>query len=184
MTDQEEASALLASIAGTERRTREFLVYARAGDYMILWGVLLGIGYALSERVVPYTQDLWLAIQAAGFVGTGVITWRAARCRETGRSPLVVVRPLLAVCVVIGFGSLWTSLAHFGWREQSAFWPSFCAAILFVFGLWAGRAFCVGGALVFALTLGGFFWAGPWFDLWLAALCSSALILGGLWLRR
>ena len=151
---------------------------------MILWGVLLGLGYALGERVIPHTQQLWLAIQAIGFVGTGLITWRAPRWREAGRSPLVMIRPMITVGVLIGFGTLWTGLAHFGWREQSAFWPSFCAAILFVFGLWAGRIFSIGGALVFALTMAGYFRAGDWFDIWLAVTCGGALILGGLWLRR
>ncbi|MEI9997069.1 MAG: hypothetical protein WDM91_20910 [Rhizomicrobium sp.] len=183
-TEREEASALLQGIAGTEKRTREILTYARAGDYMILWGILWVVGYAFGDRIWPYTRALWWTLDGIGIAGTGVITWRAVRCMAPQASRFLLLRPLVGIVVLIGFGTMWTWLAHFGGREQSAFWPTFCAALLFVFGLWAGRALAAGGALVFALTMAGYFWSGPWFDLWLAGTSGGALILGGLWLRR
>ena len=183
--EQDEASALLASVAGTERRTREILVYARAGDYMILWGVLWVIGLAVSDRLGLYTRTLWLGLDAIGFAGTAYITWRAVSCREPGSDArIIVLRVLAASLTFMGFGTLWVSLAHFGWREQAAFWPSFVTASLFVLGLWAGRAFSIVGALLFATTMAGYFWSGPWLDLWLAVTCGGALIAGGFWLRR
>jgi hypothetical protein len=183
-TEQQEASALLASVAGTEKRTREFLVYARAGDYMILWGVLWMIGYAAENWAGRYSHDIWLALDAFGLAGTALITYNAARCIEPGRRRFIYVRPLLSVLVLIGFGALWIWLAHFGWREQAAFWPTLCGALLFCFGLWAGRTLSIAAVIVVALTMGGYFWAGPWFDLWLAVTCGGALIAGGVWLRR
>src|ERR1700729_2581119 len=101
MTDQEEASALLASVAGTERRTREFLIYARAGDYMILWGALWVIGYAFGDRLGRHAHDLWLALDALGLAGTAIIPWRAVSCREPGAARLAVVRPVIAILVFI-----------------------------------------------------------------------------------
>jgi hypothetical protein len=181
--DPNEAGALLKGIDGAEKRTREFLVYARAGDYMILWGVLWVAGYGLSDFVWPYTHAVWLALDAVGIVGTALITWRASRGKPQA-SRYLFVRPLAAIFVMIGFGALWIWLAKFGVRQESAFWPTLCGALLFCFGLWAGRTLSIGAAIIAALTLAGYFWAGPWFDLWLAATCGGALILGGLWLRR
>ncbi|HWD28681.1 MAG TPA: hypothetical protein VG387_16030 [Rhizomicrobium sp.] len=184
-TDQEEATALLASVAGTERRTREFLVYARAGDYMILWGILWVVGFAFSDRLGAHTRTLWLCLDAIGFAGTAYITWRAVSSREPGSTARnVALRTVVASLTFMGFGTLWVDLAHFGWREQSAFWPSFVTACLFVLGLWAGRAFSIVGALLFATTMAGYFFLGPWLDLWLAVTCGGALIAGGFWLRR
>ncbi|MEI9991046.1 MAG: hypothetical protein WDM86_13500 [Rhizomicrobium sp.] len=182
--DPHEADALLKGVEGIEKRTRELLVYARAGDYMILWGVLWAIGFGLGEHLRPYTYDFWLVLEAIGIAGTAIITWRAASCIEPGRRRFVYVRPVIATLVMIGFGTLWVWLAHFGGREQSAFWPTLCGALLFCFGLWAGRTLSIAAAVVVALTMAGYFWSGPWFDLWIAVTCGGALILGGLWLRR
>ena len=182
--DPHEADALLKGVEGVEKRTREFVVYTRAGDYMILWGVLWALGYAFGDALSPYTHAYWLTLDAIGIAGTCLLIWRTARCIEPGRRRVIVVRPLIAVLVMMGFGMLWVWLAHFGGREQSAFWPTLCGALLFCFGLWAGRTLSIAAAAVIALTMAGYFWAGPWFDLWLAVTTGGALILGGLWLRR
>ncbi|HXC55628.1 MAG TPA: hypothetical protein VNU97_10045 [Rhizomicrobium sp.] len=182
--DPGEAGALLKSVAGAEKRTREFLVYARAGDYMILWGVLWAIGYSCETWAWQYSHTLWLTLDAIGLAGTSLITWRASRALRPDVSHFLFLRPLLAACVLFGFGTLWIWLARFGVREQAAFWPTFCGVLLFVFGLWAGRTLCIAAALIVALTLAGYFGVGVWFDLWLAVTCGGALILGGIWLRR
>ncbi len=182
--DPQEAGALLKGVEGVEKRTREILVYARAGDYMILWGVIWAVGYAAENWAGHYAYDIWLALDAIGLAGTALVTYNAARCIEPGRRHLIYVRPLAAILALIGFGTLWIRLAHFGWREQAAFWPTLCAMLLFCFGLWAGRTLSIAAAAVIALTMAGYFWAGPWFDLWLAVTCGGALILGGVWLRR
>jgi len=182
--DPQEADALLKGVEGVEKRTRELLVYARAGDYMILWGVLWVIGYGGEFWAWHYAHDIWLSLDAIGIVGTCLIIWRTTRCIEPGRRRFIFVRPLISILVLMGFGILWVWLANFGGREQSAFWPTLCGALLFCFGLWAGRTLSIAAALVVALTMAGYFWSGPWFGLWLAVTCGGALILGGLWLRR
>jgi len=182
--DPNEADALLKSVEGVEKRTREILIYARAGDYMILWGVLWVIGYGGEFWVWPRAHDIWLSLDAVGIAGTCLIIWRTTRSIEPGRRRFLFVRPLISILVMMGFGILWVWLANFGGREQSAFWPTLCGALLFCFGLWSGRTLSIAAALVVALTMAGYFWAGPWFSLWLAVTCGGALILGGLWLRR
>jgi hypothetical protein len=178
-----EADALLRGIAGTEKRTREFLVYARAGDFMILWGVLWVFGYAFGDHLWPHTRAFWWTLDAIGFVGTALLIRYARDCAGPERR-FLFVRPLISILALIGFGTMWTTLAHFDGRAQSAFWPTFCASLLFCFGLWAGRTLSIGAAAIVALTMAGYFWSGPWFDLWLAVTTGGGLILGGLWLRR
>ena len=40
------------------------------------------------------------------------------------------------------------------------------------------------GAGITALTLIGYFFAGAWFELWMAFVDGGGLMLGGLWMRR
>jgi hypothetical protein len=51
-------------------------------------------------------------------------------------------------------------------------------------GLWLGRFFMLCGLSVTALSVLGFFWAGDWFDLWMAVANGGGLIACGLALRR
>ena len=40
------------------------------------------------------------------------------------------------------------------------------------------------GTTIITLTLIGYFFAGPWFELWMALVNGGGLLLGGLWMRR
>ena len=40
------------------------------------------------------------------------------------------------------------------------------------------------GFSISALALAGYFWAGDWFELWMAFVDGGGLMLGGLWMRR
>jgi hypothetical protein len=51
-------------------------------------------------------------------------------------------------------------------------------------GLWLGPAFVAIGVGVTALTLVGYFVAGPWFELWMAVVYGGGLMLGGYWMRH
>ena len=40
-------------------------------------------------------------------------------------------------------------------------------------GLWFGHAFVAIGLAISALALAGYFWAGDWFDLWMASSTAA-----------
>ena len=75
-------------------------------------------------------------------------------------------------------------IGKFGPRELDAFWPTLFEFGYALAGLWFGRAFTIIGVSLAALILAGYFWAGPAFDLYLAAVNGGGLILCGLWMRR
>jgi hypothetical protein len=80
---------------------------------------------------------------------------------------------------------LWTTgLAHFTPRQLGAFWPIYFMLVYTVVGLWVGNAFVAIGLGITALTLIGYFFAGPWFELWMAVANGGGLMLGGFWMRR
>jgi uncharacterized membrane protein YjjP (DUF1212 family) len=53
-----------------------------------------------------------------------------------------------------------------------------------VAGLWIGPAFLVIGVATTALTVIGYFYVGPWFDLYMAFVNGGGLVLAGAWMRR
>ena len=84
------------------------------------------------------------------------------------------------------FGSLWQRrLGHFTPRQIGAFWPIYFMLLYTIAGLWVGLAPSSRSALaIIALTLIGYFFIGPAFELWMAFVNGGGLMLGGLWMRR
>ena len=63
---------------------------------------------------------------------------------------------------------------------MGTFWPIYFMLLYII----AGYAFVAIGLAISALALAGSFWAGGWFDLWMAFVNGGGLMLGGLWMRR
>ena len=180
--DPQQAAAALGEIAGVEQRTRRVLVYGQVGLIMMLWGVLDALGY-VSEHFQPrHAARIWLAVNGIGLLATVVLTRLGPRLDGAAARGRLVIWALL---VLIGYGLVWSLLlGNFTPRQLGAFWSTLFMCGYVLLGLWLGRAFIVLGLAVTALTLIGYFWLGPWFQLWMAAVDGGGLILGGLWLRR
>ncbi len=174
--DREEASALLADVAGMERRTREFLTYAKVSQSFILWGFIWFIGYACTHFFKAQAGRIWLGLNLIGIAASFVLSQR-------GRPNQIQWRIPATVLVFIGFGMLWLNLGHFGWREQAAFWPTLFSFALVLFGMWVGRALMVSALVLTVLSLAGYWTTGNYYDIWMAVVGGGALIGIDLWLR-
>ena len=103
---------------------------------------------------------------------------------------MVYLAPLLSTLlfvVFIGFGFVFLCIVgntHLMPRQLSAFWPTYYMTVYAVAGLWLGPAFVVIAAAIMALTLIGYFYSGPWFDLWMAFVNGGGLLIAGAWMRR
>jgi hypothetical protein len=94
-------------------------------------------------------------------------------------------RLLAASVLFIVFGCILSiGVGHLRQRQMDAFWPIYFMMAYTIIGLWFGYAFVAIGAGITALTLIGYFFAGDWFYLWMAAVDGGGLVLGGLWMRR
>ena len=175
--DPREAASALDEIAGIERRVREALYYGGSAGLLIVWA----IGHTITQFSPVNAGLAWLLLDAFGVVGAIVISVRRAQARRRVRD----WRLGAAFIITIGFGLLWQCLlGGEQWREISVFWATLFMFTYILAGLWIGRFFIVCGVAVTALTLAGYFWAGPWFELWMAVVGGGSLVLGGLWLRR
>jgi hypothetical protein len=65
-----------------------------------------------------------------------------------------------------------------------AFQPSLFLLGLMLVGLWLGRFFVILGLVGIVLIVIGYLQAEPWLRLWMVAVQSGTLILGGVWLGR
>ncbi|MBV9420760.1 MAG: hypothetical protein JO348_13385 [Alphaproteobacteria bacterium] len=182
--DREEAGALLNAVEGIEGRVRQLLLYAHVSDYLFLWGTIWFVGFIGDYLLKDRAALLWLALQGIGLIGTVLIVARHRRDAGT-QNWAMVARAGISVIAVIGFGTLWLSLFHVGWREEVTFWPTFLSFLLFLVGLWAGRTLALAAVAIFAISLLGYFVAtGPYLLLWMAVAGGGSMLAGGVWLRR
>ncbi len=149
---------------------------------LILWGALTAAGYVMSHLWPRYAGYVWIAVYTAGIAGSFAIS--AFDYAHTGVRTFDT-RVFAAFVLFLAFGFLWTSgLAQFTPRQLGAFWPIYFMLVYSIVGLWIGPAFVAIGLCITAATLIGYFFAGPWFDLWMAVVNGGGLIVGGLWMRR
>jgi hypothetical protein len=181
MIDSKQASEALAEIDDIVRRVRQSRIYNLASLLMIMWGGLVFAGNVASFAWPRYSGLIWIAVNATGVAGSfAVSAWTYSR---TGVRTFDW-RMLIAFVLFFGFGLTVCSLGHFGSRETGTFWAIYFMLVYTIAGLWVGNAFVVIGLAIAALTLIGYFFAGPWFEPWMAVVNGGGLVLGGLWMRR
>jgi hypothetical protein len=179
--DRTEAALALDDIEAVVKRVRVSLFYRQASVAMILWGIVVAIGYALSYAFPAEAGRIWLSLDVVGFVAM-IVLLRSSLGEDHGQ---IEWRLVSAIALFYAFGFLWSSfLGRFGAREIAAFWPTLIMFGYTVAGLWLGRAFIFIGVALTALTLVGYLSTGPWFNLYLAVVNGGGLILCGIWMRR
>jgi hypothetical protein len=180
--DSKQATEALNEIDDIVRRVRQSRIYNVASLMMIMWGALTCYGYVATALWPRYAGYAWLSVYVVGIAGW--FTIGALGYKRSGVSGFDL-RTLAAFVLFFAFGFLWTTgLVHFTPRQLSAFWPIYFMLVYTIVGLWVGWAFSAIGLGITALTLIGYFFAGTWFELWMAVVNGGGLMLGGLWMRR
>jgi hypothetical protein len=180
--DAKEAASALSDIASIAHRVRQSTTYNLASLMLILWGVLVFAGNVATYLWPQQGGYIWIVANALGFLGSCAIGAFESRRTKLRNFDL---RAVAAFLLFFAFGILWSiGLGHFTPRQLGVFWPTYFMMIYTIVGLWVGWAFVAIGLGITALTLIGYFFSGPWFDLWMAMVNGGGLILGGLWMRR
>jgi hypothetical protein len=181
--DPSEAATSLEEIATVERRTREAVFYARSSAMFMMWGVLVAGGYGFTELYPRSARLIWLAVTAVGCAATAAII--AVRMRTRPRATRDW-RLIWAMVALAAFGAAWSYLLSPVVPRQMmyGFQPSLFLLGIILAGLWLGRFFVVLGFVGLLLIAVGYLQPEPWLRLWMAAVQSGTLILGGLWLGR
>jgi hypothetical protein len=176
-----EAGAMLADVDAIVAKVKRSRLYRRTGAVTILWGAAILLGHLAQTAAPSWAFWVWRLEDPLGVAGTLLLLLRG----RTSVGMRVPLRMLGAFALFFAFGFAWSELiGHFGPRELAVFWPTLFLFGYALAGLWFGAAFAALGLGVSALTLAGYFWAGPWLDLWLAVVDGGGFILCGLWMRR
>lgn len=179
--DSREAQAALADINDMVARVRQSRIYETASLIMIVTGVLVIVGNLATVATPRYGGTIWIGINVLSVLSVAAIS--IVLYRRTGVRAFDF-RVLAAFLFFYAFGVFANRLGHFGWRETSAFWPTYFMLFYCIAGLWFGRAFLAIGLGITALTLIGYFFiTGITFLLWMAAANGGGLILSGFWMR-
>ncbi|MGD0108169.1 MAG: hypothetical protein ABSC06_29660 [Rhodopila sp.] len=182
--DRESAVTSLTAIEHAERRTSQAIFYGIASSFLILWGGVTAAGYLLGQAWPRHAGTVWPVLMVIGYAVTVAMT-RRNRTGLTGRQMTLGWRLICAQFALIGFGvCVVTTLGPFSGRQLDAFWPLLFMLGYVLAGIWVGRFFVLSGVAIAGLTIGGFWWSGPWFPLWMALVNGGGLLLGGFWLRR
>lgn len=180
--DSSEAIAALNDIEAVTRRVRQSKFYRISSSMMVLWGVLTAAGNLVTYLSPVHARMAWIGVYVLGIAGTLAVAG-LENARGTVRA--FDYRVLAAYLLFFAFGFLWTAgLQQMPPRLLGVFWPTYFMLAYAIAGLWFGLAFVAIGLGIAALTLIGYFFAGAWFDLWMAVVNGGGLVLGGLWMRR
>jgi hypothetical protein len=179
--DRSDASASLNEIDAVQKKTREVLIYSGSSISLLIWGGLVTCGYVFTHFAPGQAGPVWLLVFVIGLAsGFGIRAWRART-----KTNVWDARIHYALIVMVCFGAYWATLiSPARYREIAAFWPTLFMFGYVIAGFWVGKFFTYCGVIVTALTIVGYFWLGPWFYLWMAAVSGGGMIAGGLWLRR
>jgi hypothetical protein len=181
MIDKTEAAAALDDIAQIAQRVRQSLFYRVSSSVLMLWGVLVFGGYMVSFLAPRYAGATWIGIYVVGFAGTTAL----GGFHHVAGTKSFDWRIAGTFILYVGFGYLMSfGMFHLLPRQLSAFWPTYIMLAYSIAGLWLGPAFLVIGIATTALTVIGYFYVGPWFDLYMAFVNGVGLIIAGAWMRR
>jgi hypothetical protein len=179
--DPREAASALSDIEHIVRRVRQSRIYDLASQMMVMWGVLVFVGYLVTYFVPRYAFIGWIAVYVVGIAGWA---WLSVANQPRSGVRTFGLKFFLAFVMFFAFGAFCCVFGHFGPRQLSTFWPIYFMLMYGIAGLWFGYAFIAIGVAVTALTLVGYFYLGGAFDLWMAFVNGGGLLLSGLWMRR
>jgi hypothetical protein len=175
----DEAGEMLAEVETVIARVKQSRVYPTASIIMVFWGVLDLVGNLFALATGRWTGYMWIAFDAFGVLATALMLTRLRRGSSFDW------RFIGAAALFFGFGLVWSLvLAGMRARELNAFWPTLFLFGYALAGLRFGRLFTFLGLGLTPLIIVGYFWAGPWYGLYLAAVNGGGLILCGYAMRR
>jgi hypothetical protein len=180
--DRNEAAQALSDVDDIAARVRQSRIYNLSSFILIYWGSLMFVTYFVATFIERPKRLLWLTASVIGVVGTFAISLFV---HEKSGVRTFDWRVLAAFVLFFSFGLFWAvGIARLPGRELNAFWATYWMLAYSLAGLWLGFGFLAIGLGITALTLIGYFFAGSWFELWMAFVNGGGLILGGLWMRR
>jgi hypothetical protein len=185
----EDAVQSLAQVEEVMSKTRQSLVSAYAGSFLVLWGFIWVVSY-LGTYFFPVRANLiWSISDALGIIGTVFIIRRQYGQGPVKRNPSdkqFVLRTILFWPVVLVYAFAWLSIMKPGHGiELNAFLVTTVMFAYVVMGLWFGSWLMFAlGIVVTGFTLAGFHLVPvEYYCLWMAITAGGCLLGTGLYMK-
>lgn len=181
---REDAARALEDAAEAAGRSQRLAGYRGASGFLLLWGVIWGIGDLVSYVDGRAGQWTWLAGDIIGAMGSILLGLRLKANRADlsprGRiaAPLLIMSAIVLFATGVGIVSPLRSMA----QAQAVGGLTVGCAYIAMGAVRGVRIAAIGAAMV-VITLGGWVFAHEQFMLWMALAGGGGLLLGGLWLR-
>lgn len=184
---KDEAAAALADIQETTRRGSTLRGYRIGGPIMMLWSLIWMLGY-LGMGLLPSHQWgwVWLVLDTVGAVGSILLARPADKAARTagakGAQHSLKMLGGMAVAVIFVMSTFYV-LRPTDPNAYLAFPGLMVGTIYAAVGVFVARRYLGIGAVMFALTLVGFYAFPEALAFWMAS-ASLAMFVSGVWLAR
>ena len=180
-----DAKSALHAAGKSEEYSLTLYHYEMASPYLLLWGILWIIAGIISALSPDNTKMAWLIVDTVGIVVTGYLVVGDARRFDKYNARSEWLRFMAAVVVLVLF--IAATLAIFSPVSDiqiQSFITMLIAMIYMILGFWTGYRLTVIGAVLACLVTGTLIYTPSQLPLTISVLGGTALILGGLWMRR
>lgn len=168
-----EAKDALDAIQHARQQTSELMGYQVSGSVVAAWGVAWIIGFSAMQFAPQSAQWVW------GLCWIAALGWTATRPRAPNDTRVLATWAVAVCCV-----GLITAMVEADFREASVIIAIAVASGYTIAGLWAGWRFAFLGGLVMVSAAVGWWFLPEFLFLSLGLGGGTALLLGGLWLKR
>lgn len=178
-----EAQAALSDIDNVTRRGMALKGYRHAGPFLMLWGVVWGLGYLGMARLAPeYWGWLWLGLDAVGVVGSLILAPKRGTESHAAVKPWRMLAGMVAcMAFILAIVAVFPKTELLPYIALPGLFVGFLYTVMGVVN--ASPRYVWIGATVFIATLGGYYLWPQYLAEWLALVGGGGLFLGGLWLR-
>jgi hypothetical protein len=185
----EDAVQSLAQVEEIMAKTRQSLVSAYAGSFLVLWGFIWVVSY-LGTYFFPMRANLiWSISDALGIIGTVFIIRRQSGQGPARRNPSdkqFLLRTILFWPLVFVYACVWLNIVKPGSGiEVNAFLVTTVMFAYVVMGLWFGSwLMVILGIVVTGFTFVGFrLIPAENYCLWMAVTAGGSLLGTGLYMK-
>lgn len=185
---REEAAQALDDISKAGDKIVQLKGYHAGAPHFIIWGLVWLFANTMTQ-FLPEQRLAWPIGLGAGFVASTVVGILHSRKHPRGteasrRERWIGSRSAMTSGVMFAFIFCIVAIARPETdREINAMISIFFPFIYMGSGVWVGwRLFAIGLITAIAI-MGGYFFIGDYFPLWMGVFGGGSLIAGGIWLR-
>ncbi|MEN3038984.1 MAG: hypothetical protein ABDI07_07535 [Candidatus Kryptonium sp.] len=183
----------LIEITESFRKTRIALSKQRTGDYLILWGLLMFLGYTANEMLWILSMYktgalIWLSLIVIGIAGTTIITIKRIKQRASEYFPEGIYIGLswisLLIYAIIFLGILKITGISLQGIQTSLFFLNFAMLGYVLMGIFLGKELAIIGIVTSIASLFCALFLKEFFNIAMALLSLFSFVGGGIYINK